>query len=136
MHRPATYSTKQGDAVLACLVSAKNTFVTVAQIADHLQKEHTSVSRPTIYRRLEKLVCDGRVSKYSFGDSSVTSYRYNDPGKYDRDTYHLKCEICNEITDLKCDEVDHVSRHIFKDHAFQVNDSKTVFYGKCEKCLK
>ena len=135
MQRPINYSTRQGEAVLAYLESAKDTFVTVAQIEDYLKKEQVAISRPTIYRRLEKLVSEGKVSKYSLGGVSVTSFRYNDPSRYRQDTCHLKCEMCNTIFDLKCDEVEHISRHISEKHAFQVNDRNIVFYGKCETCL-
>jgi len=134
MKRPRNYVTKQGEAVLAYLESVKDMFVTAAQIADHLHKEQVSISRPTVYRQLEKLVKDGKVRRYLFGDTSVSSYQYIDRDEYNSDFYHMKCEVCDKIFDLKCDEVDHVSRHIYESHAFQVNDSKTVFYGKCKTC--
>ena len=134
MQRPTSYSTKQGDAVLSYLASMKNTFVTAAQIVNYLNNAHIPISRPTVYRQLEKLVNDGMIRKYLFGGSSVSSYQYVDPDGCLQDSYHLKCEVCDGIFDLKCEEVDHVSQHIFESHAFQVNDSKTVFYGKCKKC--
>ena len=136
MRRPVNYSTKQGEAVLAYLASVKGTFVTVAQIEDFLKNERVAISRPTIYRRLEKLIQEGRVSKYLFGDGSVACFRYNNPSPCVRDTCHLKCETCRAVFDLACDEVDHISRHITEEHAFQVNGSKIVFYGKCETCRR
>ena len=135
MHRPANYSTKQGKAVLAYLASAKDTFITVAQIEDYFNKEQVAISRPTIYRQLEKLVSGGKVSKHSLDGVSVACFRYNDPGGYGQDTCHLKCEMCNTIYDLECEEVEHISRHFSEKHAFQVNDRKIVFYGRCETCL-
>ena len=131
MHRPANYNTKQGEAVLSYLTSAKDTFVTVAQIEDYLRKKHVAISRPTIYRQLEKLVSCGKVNKYSFGDAFVACFRFNG---FRQDICHLKCEICSMIFDLECDEVEHTSRHISEKHSFQVNGAKTVFYGKCEMC--
>ena len=136
MQRPACYITRQGDAVLACLESAKDAFMTAAQISEHLQKEQIAVSRPTIYRQLEKLVNEGRARKYVFGDTSVASFQYIAPGDKGQRFYHMKCESCDGVFNLKCDEVGHVSRHILEDHEFLVNDKKTVFYGKCKKCLQ
>ena len=136
MQRPTNYSTKQGKAVLAYLASVKDAFVSVTQIEEYLKKEQVAISRPTIYRQLEKLVSDGKVGKYSLGGVSVTCFRYNDPIGYGHDTCHLKCEMCHTIFDLECGEVEHISRHISEKHAFQVNDKKTVFYGKCENCLQ
>ena len=136
MQRPARYNTKNGKKIISYLASVKDTFVTAAQIAEHLQKEQDAVSRPTVYRQLEKLVGEGKVRKYLFSDSSVSCFRYVDPGEYWQDFPHLKCEACGEIFNLECDEISYISRHISEAHAFQVNDSKTVFYGKCKLCLQ
>ena len=136
MRRPVKYSTKQGEAVLAYLASAKDTYVTVSQIEEHLKKENVAISRPTIYRQLEKLISDGKAGKYSFGGVSVTCFRYIDPSDNEQDTCHLKCEICSTVFDLECAEVEHFSRHITENHAFQVNGRNIVFYGKCKTCLQ
>lgn len=134
MRRPASYNTKHGEAVLAYLESKQDTFVTAAQIAEYLEKERVAISRPTVYRQLEKLAGAGRVEKRLFGDSSVFAFRYLDPDEYRRDSYHLKCAVCDGIFNIKCGEVDQVSRHIFESHEFQVDG--TVFYGKCKTCLQ
>jgi len=136
LYRPANYNTKHRQAILAYLASVKDTFVTAAQIREHVQKEYVGISRPTVYRQLERLVSEGKVRKFLFNGNSGSCFQYIDPVEYEQDCYHLKCEICNEVFDLKCNEVDQVSRHILKDHAFQVNDSKTVFYGTCKTCLQ
>jgi Fur family ferric uptake transcriptional regulator len=135
LRRPAHYNTKNGKAIISYLASVKDMFVTAAQIAGHLQKEQGAVSRPTIYRQLEKLVDEGKIRKFLFGGMS-SCFQYVDPDEFECEYYHLKCEVCEGIFDLKCDEVEHVSRHIFEDHAFQVDDKKTVFYGKCKTCLR
>jgi Fur family ferric uptake transcriptional regulator len=134
--RSVNYNTKKGEAVLACLAARKNIFVTAAQIAGHLQKQQVAISRPTIYRQLEKLVRAGRVRKYLFDGASVSSFQYVDGDEYKQDGYHLKCEVCQEMFKLNCDEAGHFSRHILEAHAFKVNDGKTIFYGKCLTCLE
>ena len=134
MQRPANYKTKQGEAIIAYLASQRNNFVTAAQIANHLKEQEIAISRPTVYRQLDKLEREGKVRKYIFGDAAVSSFQYIDPENYHQDLYHLKCEICDGIFDLHCDEVDNFSRHIFESHAFQVNGGRTVFYGKCKLC--
>ena len=135
MQRPANYKTKQGEAVLEYLLSVKEMFVTAAQIVDHMQKEGISISRPTVYRHLEKLVSEGRVRKYLFDGISVSHFQYVDADEYGQGLFHMRCEVCDEVLSLKCDEVDHVSQHILEAHAFQVNNSKTIFYGRCKMCL-
>jgi len=109
-------------------------FVTASQITDYLKERQVVISRPTVYRQLEKLAKEGKIRKYLFGGTSC--FQYADPDEYRQDLCHLKCEICDGIFDLECDEVDNFSRHILETHEFQVNDSKTVFYGKCKTCLQ
>jgi len=112
----------------------KDTAVTAAQIIEHLQKERIIISRPTVYRQLSKLVREGRTRKCYFDGTSVASFQYIDADDNARDFYRLKCEFCDGVFPLQCDEVNHVSRHILDAHAFEVNDKKTVFYGKCKTC--
>ena len=134
MQRPANYKTRQKEAVLEFLAASKGTPVTAAHIAESLRNEQISISRPTVYRQLERLVSEGRVRKYSFGGTSASSFRYVGTDDSEQDLYHLKCEICDRVFDLKCDEVEQVSRHISEAHAFVVDESKTIFYGKCKTC--
>jgi Fur family ferric uptake transcriptional regulator len=136
LQRPASYNTRHGQAILAYFSAKKDMLLTVAQIVEHLQKEQIAISRPTVYRQIEKLVNEGKIRKLVLGGISGSCFKYIDPGECKRDDCHLKCEICHGVFDLKCDEVDHVSRHIFENHAFQVNGSKTVFYGICKTCLR
>ena len=135
MQRPANYSTKHSKVILAYLASVNGMFVSVAQIEEYLQKQQVTISRPTVYRQLEKLICDEKVRKHIFDGSNIAYFIYINPDDREHDLYHMKCEVCDRIYFLKCDEVSHVSRHISETHDFQVNDSKTVFYGKCKLCL-
>lgn len=132
--RPASYNTKQAEAVLAYLAEQDGAYVTAAQIVDHFQTVG-DISRTTVYRQLEKLVHEGKARKYTFDGISGACFQYAARPQNDQDSYHLKCEGCGGIFILNCGEVDHVSRHIFEAHAFRVNGSKTTFYGKCKLCL-
>jgi len=136
MQRPTSYETKHGKAILTYLKAGKDTFITAAKILEHLQEEQGAISRPTVYRQLDKLVASGKARKYSFGGSNVAYFQYIDPAESGQECYHMKCEDCDGVFNLKCDEVNHVSRHILEAHTFKVNDSKTVFYGKCKTCLQ
>lgn len=122
--------------MLAYLAGQNGEYVTVAQLVDYFQRNGETVGRTTIYRQLEKLVQEGRAQKYTFDGTSGARFRYAQGPQDERDLCRLKCEGCGEIIDLKCEEIDHFSQHIYEAHAFQVNDSKTVLYGKCKTCLR
>ena len=136
MQRPTSYKTLQGEAVLAYLASVSDVFVTAAQVKDHLESMQVPVSRATVYRQLERLASSGRVRKHLFDGVSVTCYQYVGDEEPKNDSYHLICEVCEGVFDLECDELDFLSEHVLADHAFQINEGKTVFYGRCRTCLK
>ena len=121
--------------MLSYLSSIKDTSVTAAQVEEHLLSRQTAISRPTVYRQLEKLTEAGLVRRHLFDGASVYSYQFIDSDDTN-DSYHLKCEICEEMVPLKCEEVDQVSQHVLDDHAFKINEGKTVFYGRCKNCLQ
>ncbi|MDR1701138.1 MAG: transcriptional repressor [Lachnoclostridium sp.] len=132
--RPASYHTKQGEAILDYMIKNRSEYVTAIQIFEYFKSIRCHVSRTTIYRRLESLTKDGKIRKYLFDGNTAFCYQY--VGQSQKKAYHLKCDSCGEIFLMECNTVDHVSTHIFENHAFRVNNNKTVFYGKCEVCLR
>jgi len=134
--RPTNYHTKQGEAVLDFLESQGGAYVTAAQVVAHFQHGNALISRTTVYRQLERLVQEGKARKHTFDGILGTCYQYVQLLPQEQEAYHLKCEECGVIYDLKCHEVHLVSQHIFQSHAFRVDDSKTVFYGTCQNCLQ
>ena len=135
MRRSARYNTKNEKAILSYLASVKDSFVTANQVSEYMESQHISMSHTTVYRQLGKLVSDGVVRKNTFIGSGVLCFQYVGPDKYKQGLPCLKCEKCGEVQGLDCDELALVTKHILEIHAFQVDDSKTVFYGTCRMCL-
>ncbi|MDR0248181.1 MAG: transcriptional repressor [Oscillospiraceae bacterium] len=136
MRRAATYSTKQGEAVLRFLASQKDTFFTASQITERLRGAGVAISRPTVYRRLEGLVAQGKARKYLFHGSDALCFQYADPAERHKGHYRMECYSCHGVFSLKCDELNLMSRHILESHAFLVDGGNTVFHGKCALCLR
>ena len=134
MKRPTNYQTKQREAIFAYIVSHGNTHVTAAQIVSHFANAETSVGRTTIYRHLDKLIREGRLRKYSVDGIGGACYQYISDNE-SRQPLLLKCEGCGELTHLACGVLDEIHQHIYQDHTFKVNTTKTVFYGRCAVCL-
>ena len=134
--RPKNYKTKQKDAVLAYLARHGDAYLTAAQVVAHFQAGADFISRPTVYRQLERLVEEHKATKYNFNGDAGACFRYAGEPEGERDSFRLRCETCERIIVLRCDEVENFSRHIYEDHAFEVNGSKIVFYGKCELCVQ
>ena len=126
------YSTRQRDAILSFL-RENNAHVRASDIVFHLKEQGYKISTATVYRTLDKLVCDGVVRKIVVGDDVGACYQYLD-GDNCAEHFHLKCIKCGRFIHLSCEFLHSVEEHIFKDHGFTVSSGKTVIYGTCAQC--
>ena len=136
MKRSANYNTKQREAILSYIISRDGTHVTAAQILGYFASEGISISRPTVYRHLEKLTKIGKIRRYTTDGISGACYQYADNGAACHEHVHLKCEECGKLLHLECDRLNEIQRHLSSRHAFRVNALKTVFYGQCDNCYR
>lgn len=136
MKRPSHYHTKQGDAILAYIASLDGAHVTVEHIFRHFENQGIPIGLTTIYRNLEKLLTSGKIRKYTLDGTSSACYQYAEEPPSDGDHFHLKCEACGELFHLQCETLQTLHRHVASEHAFQINQAKTVFYGTCHQCSK
>lgn len=136
MKRCANYNTKQREAILNYIISLNNTHVTAAQIAEHFQKEDVPIGRTTIYRYLDKLTESGELRRYTTDGISGACYQHINHIENCAIHLHLKCEECGELKHLECNTLHEIQKHVFDQHAFEVNALKTVLYGTCYNCMK
>ncbi|MCL2678363.1 MAG: transcriptional repressor [Clostridiales bacterium] len=136
MTRPGSYKTKQRNAVLSYIISLEDAHVTAAQIAEHFGKSSLPIGRATIYRHLDKLTECGKLRRYTVDGVSGACYQHIEDAAGCRTHLHLKCEICGELQHLPCETLTEIQRHVFDNHAFEVNALKTVLYGRCGNCLQ
>lgn len=131
MSRPSRYKTKQKDTILKYIKSVNEQHVSVSQILEHFNNQNIHIGTSTIYRHLQKMVKDGYVKRYITSGSSSAYYQYI----YDYEIHcHLKCEKCGKLFDIKPDIIDSIKQYISDIHNFDVDISKTMFYGKCKDC--
>lgn len=128
------YKTKQQDLILNYLKEHSQGHVTVDQIYESLRSSEQQVGKTTVYRCLERLIEEGAVRKYIVEDGMSACFQYISSSKKCKEHYHLKCCKCGELIHLSCDFLGQVNQHIYQEHHFIVDSSKTVFYGICEKC--
>ena len=134
MKRPDNYHTKQREAILSYIASLGGGHVTAARIVGHFRGQGVSVSRPTVYRHLEKLTRSGRLRKYTTDGVSGACYQQADGGERCQIHLHLKCEGCGELQHIECEAFGKIRRHVFDEHTFAIDAMKTVLYGKCGHC--
>lgn len=134
MKNPLKYKTKQSIAILEYLESINGAHVTVGQIKEYFSNNDICIGTTTIYRNLDKLMSQGKVKKYYLNNFSGACYQYIDNSPK-TNHYHFICEKCNRIIHIQCDMLDEANNHINSSHNFDVNKSKTIFYGTCENCI-
>lgn len=130
----AEYITKQRIQIIECLKKHKNEHLTVDGLVAHLAQEGEHVGRTTVYRTLDKLCREGMLRRYELSGESCACYQYIDNDEGCTEHFHLKCESCGELIHLGCHRLGELSGHIEAEHAFKVNNAKTVLYGTCAKC--
>lgn len=127
------YQTKQGKALLEYLRSQGSRHVSVQQIAAALPEK---IGTATIYRQLDKLAAQGLVQKY-INDGGPACYQYlGDDARSCMQHFHLKCSSCGALIHLECEEMGRLIDHIYRDHGFRTDLTRSAFYGTCADCLK
>ena len=127
------YNTKQREIILNYLIDNKNQTITAEDIINYSTKIGEKIGKATVYRYLNNLVENNIIKKFILEDNKGSCYQYID-GKKCEDHYHLKCKNCNKIIHLDCDEFKNIQNHISKEHDFEIDSIKTVFYGLCKNC--
>ncbi len=134
MEKIRKYKTKQQDLILNYLIEHSQEHVTVEQIYESLRNSEHQVGKTTVYRCLERLIEEGTVRKYIVEDGMSACFQYISSSEECQEHYHLKCCKCGQLIHLSCDFLGQVNQHIYEEHHFIVDNSKTVFYGICENC--
>lgn len=131
-----SYNTKQSKMVFDILLENKDRHLTADEIFEKLRISGESVGKTTIYRHLEKLCASGEVRKFTGGDGDSACYQYAGKNVECREHYHLKCTECGKLIHAECKFLSELSAHIYNEHGFKVDGSRTVLYGVCGDCLK
>ena len=133
------YQTKQRVELLAYLERMSGQHITVNDACEYFKAQGKSVGTTTIYRQLEKMVDQGIVTKYMIDLKSPACFELvreegEGEGEDEDHCYHCKCEICQKVIHIHCDEIPQMQEHVREHHGFIINPKRTVFYGVCDEC--
>ncbi|MDF2822034.1 MAG: transcriptional repressor [Clostridiales bacterium] len=131
-----TYKTKQKEYILSYLEQNREKHLTVDNMIDFLKQNDTPVGKSTVYRYLDVLVNKGIVRKYIVEEGKSSCYQYINDGHACKEHFHLKCNDCGKLFHVECERLEGINNHILEHHKFEIDNSKTVYYGTCEKCHK
>ncbi len=127
------YNTKQREKILNYMKKNQDSNITAEEILKHFNLINENIGKATVYRFLNDLVKQGIIKKYMVEGRNCSCYQYIEE-KNCIEHFHLKCEKCNKIIHLECNEFKEVQNHITKQHGFELDSIKTIFYGICQEC--
>lgn len=94
----------------------------------NVRQEYPNISLGTVYRNLTLLADMGEILRLRVGDGV---------DHFDADTsrhYHFICNQCNQVIDLKMDDIDEIVATAGKNFNGEIQGHVTYFYGICESC--
>lgn len=112
-----------------------DTFYTIDQFMELLRGKEIQIGRTTVYRGLERLQKEGAVLKVPVCGGSACQYRFI--RDEERKNYgKLVCLECGHTIPLQCGCIDHFVGHVLDEHGFEIDQSRTIFYGYCDSCRR
>ena len=125
-----TYNTKQKDIILDIIKKQKHEF-TIKDIYEQV-KDQTGLT--TIYRLVDKLVNENKLTK-TISKDNITYYQYLEECNH-ANHFYLKCDNCGDMIHIDCDCIEDLTKHIFKEHKFNLSHDHIIINGLCNKCSK
>ena len=128
------YNTKQSKLVYNFLENNPHKHFSAEEVYFALISDGNNIGRTTVYRQLDKLCDEKKARKFFSGDNNACCYQFE--SEHCHNHYHLKCSSCGTQIHTECDFLDKLASHVFNDHQFRIDGSRTVLYGICEDCGK
>ena len=125
-----SYNTKQKEKILDIIKKEKHEFT----VKDIYLKLGANIGLTTIYRLVDKLVSEGRVSK-TLGKDNNTYYHYLEECN-NTNHFYLKCDKCGTIEHVDCECIEDLTNHILKTHGFSAEREHIIINGVCQKCTE
>jgi Fur family ferric uptake transcriptional regulator len=126
------YETKQSKLVYDFLQKNTQKHFSAEEVYFAIKENGDNIGRTTVYRQLDRLVEEHKARKFFSGDNNSCCYQFESESCHNH--YHLRCSSCGTLIHTECDFLDKLSQHIFNDHNFKIDGSKTVLYGICKNC--
>ena len=129
-------NTKQKSIILDVIRALKGRHFTVDDIMDILKSKNISIGRATVYRFIKQLEDMGEIRKYHISENSSACFEYIGDGSQCKNHCHAMCSICGRVLHIQNELLDSFAEKIKEQDDFEIDDSRTVFYGICSNCKK
>ncbi len=123
--------TSSVDQIILKVLSKEHAHLTSLQIFEEIRERLPAVNQSTIYRALERLAQQGKVSISDMGTGSAV-YELVSDGRH----HHLVCQVCGRTFTIGNEEVSKFFAEIQTQNQFEISTNHLILFGVCENCKK
>jgi len=109
-------------------VSSENIHPTADIIYEKVKRSLPNISLGTVYRNLNLLAEQGMIRKIAMPGGCDRFDQVTEPH------YHMICEGCGQVLDIKLDALEHLEKIIAEETGFQVIGADLLIRGYCGAC--
>lgn len=117
------------DKIIIETLSGVQTHLTSLQVFEKIRERLPAVNQSTVYRALERLVRNGKVSISDMGTGS-TMYELMS----DKIHHHLVCLQCGTIQTIGHEDVENLFKTLRKKYDFDILTNHLILFGTCKTC--
>lgn len=118
------------DQAILTVLSREHAHLTSLQVFEEIRDRLPAVNKSTVYRSLDRLVHNGRVSVSDMGTGAAV-YEMVSDGMH----HHLVCQNCGKMITIMHNEVQGFFQEIEVRHGFKVATNHLVLFGTCKDCF-
>ncbi len=123
--------TSSVDQTIIELLSHEHAHLTSNQVLEDIRGRLPAVNHSTVYRSLERLVGQGKVSVSDMGTGSAV-YELVSGQRH----HHLVCQKCGKVITIGDDDVLRFFTSLKDKHHFEIATNHLILFGTCSNCLQ
>jgi Fur family ferric uptake transcriptional regulator len=121
--------TSSVDQVIIELLSREHAHLTSLQVYEELRKRLPAVNQSTVYRALERLAEQGKISISDMGTGSAV-FEIVGGARH----HHLVCQKCGYVSNIGDEEVQKFFDGIQEVNKFKIITNHLILFGICSHC--
>jgi Fur family transcriptional regulator, ferric uptake regulator len=122
--------TSSVDQIIIEIIEKEENHLTSQQIYEKLRNHLPAVNRSTVYRSLERLAENGKVSISDMG-MGASVYELVSNGIH----HHLICQQCHQTILIPLEDVANFFSQVELMSRYQITTNHLILYGICDACI-
>ena len=117
------------DQIIIETLSKEDAHLTSLQVFEEIRGRLPAVNQSTVYRALERLVHNGKVSVSDMGTGSAVFELLSDGFHH-----HLVCQKCSQVITIGHEDVEAFFASLQDKNHFSIVTNHLILFGVCENC--